>query len=183
MNVIWLSAPADREPMHYRIFPGPWGEMLAIWHGETLCRLGFIDSARQGDQVLAESAAYWGAEAIGMTADDARYQVLEKTVRSWPEKPTGHSPVLEVVGTDFQQRVWRLLLTSHAGQFWSYGDIASRIGSPRAARAVGQALAANPIALLIPCHRVLPSGGGLGSYRWGAYRKEGLLAAEGVRTL
>ncbi len=81
-------------------------------------------------------------------------------------------------GSVFQRRVWRALLEIPPGATASYGKIAAVIGRPGAARAVGQAVGANPIALLIPCHRVVKSSGGLGGYRWGAERKHRLLALE-----
>jgi AraC family transcriptional regulator of adaptative response/methylated-DNA-[protein]-cysteine methyltransferase len=81
-------------------------------------------------------------------------------------------------GTKFQRQVWHALRQIPAGCTASYGDVARRIGSPRAVRAVAQACAANPIAIAIPCHRVVRSDGAAGGYRWGAKRKAMLLAAE-----
>lgn len=83
-------------------------------------------------------------------------------------------------GTDFQQQVWRELLKIPLGSRVSYGEIASRIGRPTANRAVGSAVGANPISLLIPCHRVVPAGGGIGNYRWNPDRKQALLEMEQV---
>jgi AraC family transcriptional regulator of adaptative response/methylated-DNA-[protein]-cysteine methyltransferase len=87
---------------------------------------------------------------------------------------------LELRGTDFQKSVWRALLDIPFGSVTSYGRIAKAIGRSGASRAVGAAVGANPVAVLIPCHRVLPSSGGLGQYRWGAQRKAALLLAERV---
>jgi O-6-methylguanine DNA methyltransferase len=81
-------------------------------------------------------------------------------------------------GSAFQQSVWRALLEVPFGQRVRYQDIAMKIGKPQAARAVGSAVGANPIAVLIPCHRVVPACGGIGQYRWGAERKRVLLDAE-----
>ncbi len=83
-------------------------------------------------------------------------------------------------GTAFQQRVWQALREIPAGATASYSEIARRIGSPRAARAVAGACAANPIAMLIPCHRVCRQDGSLSGYRWGVERKRRLLVAEGA---
>lgn len=83
-------------------------------------------------------------------------------------------------GTDFQQSVWRALLEIPFGKLLNYKEIATHIGQPGASRAVGTAIAANPIALLIPCHRVVPASGGAGNYRWGSDRKLALLEAEQV---
>jgi len=83
-----------------------------------------------------------------------------------------------VRGTNFQVRVWEALLELGARGPLSYGRLAAAIGSPGAARAVGQAVGANPVAWVIPCHRVLRAGGGLGGYRWGIDRKRAMLAWE-----
>lgn len=88
---------------------------------------------------------------------------------------------LDARGTDFQRKVWRALREIPAGATASYLDIANRIGSPKSVRAVAAACAANPIAIAIPCHRVVRSDGGLSGYRWGIERKRALLAREGAR--
>jgi AraC family transcriptional regulator of adaptative response/methylated-DNA-[protein]-cysteine methyltransferase len=85
---------------------------------------------------------------------------------------------LELLGTAFQQRVWRALRDIPRGATTTYAELARRIGAPRAVRAVGTACGANPVAPLVPCHRVLRGDGGLGGYRWGLARKKALLARE-----
>ena len=85
---------------------------------------------------------------------------------------------LDVRGTAFQQRVWRALQAIPAGTTASYAELAAAIGAPRAVRAVAGACAANPIAVAIPCHRVIRKGGGLSGYRWGVERKRALLKRE-----
>ena len=88
---------------------------------------------------------------------------------------------LDVRGTAFQERVWRALRDIPPGTTASYADVARRIGSPRSTRAVAQACAANPVAVAIPCHRVVRTDGALSGYRWGVARKRELLAREGMR--
>lgn len=85
---------------------------------------------------------------------------------------------LDAQGTPFQRRVWRELRRIPRGSTRSYADLARRIGAPKATRAVARACAANPLALFIPCHRVVRSDGALAGYRWGLLRKRRLLAAE-----
>jgi AraC family transcriptional regulator of adaptative response/methylated-DNA-[protein]-cysteine methyltransferase len=85
---------------------------------------------------------------------------------------------LDLVGTAFQQKVWRALRDIPPGSTTSYAELARRIGSPRAVRAVGTACGANPIAVAVPCHRVVRGDGALGGYRWGLARKKALLARE-----
>ena len=85
---------------------------------------------------------------------------------------------LDVRGTAFQQRVWQALRAIPGGSTASYAEIAERIGRPKAVRAVAQACAANPIAVAIPCHRVVRTDGALSGYRWGIERKRALLERE-----
>ena len=85
---------------------------------------------------------------------------------------------LDLRGTAFQERVWRALLEIPNGQTASYAEVARRIGRPKAARAVASACAANPVAVVVPCHRVVRTDGGLSNYRWGVDRKRRLLERE-----
>ena len=85
---------------------------------------------------------------------------------------------LDIRGTTFQRQVWHALREVPAGATATYREIADRVGSPRAARAVASACASNPLAVAIPCHRVVRTDGGLGGYRWGLERKRALLARE-----
>jgi O-6-methylguanine DNA methyltransferase len=88
---------------------------------------------------------------------------------------------LDIRGSSFQRRVWDVLRAIPAGRTASYGEIAKRLNAPNAARAVAAACAANPLAVAIPCHRVVRNDGTLSGYRWGVARKEALLEAEGAR--
>lgn len=83
-------------------------------------------------------------------------------------------------GTPFQRKVWRTLQTIPRGQTRSYAWVARKIGSPRAVRAVGAACGANPVPIIVPCHRVIASDGSPGGFRWGLQRKKRLLRLEGV---
>jgi methylated-DNA-[protein]-cysteine S-methyltransferase len=87
---------------------------------------------------------------------------------------------LDLVGTEFQKKCWNALLAIPYGRTCSYGDVALQVGSPRAFRAVGQANHNNPIAIIVPCHRVIASGGGLGGYGGGVEVKDMLLKLEGA---
>jgi len=112
---------------------------------------------------------------------DKAFEKLVASVVGFVEAPAiGLDLPLDVRGTAFQQRVWRALRRIPAGSTASYRDIAARIGAPQAVRAVAQACAANPLAVAIPCHRVVRSDGDLAGYRWGVERKQSLLEKEGV---
>ena len=116
------------------------------------------------------------AELIG---GDAEFEELVAKVVGFIEAPgLGLDLPLDVQGTAFQQRVWEALREIPAGRTATYGEIAARIGAPRAVRAVAGACAANPVAVAIPCHRVVRTDGSLSGYRWGVERKRALLARE-----
>jgi len=91
---------------------------------------------------------------------------------------TGLTLPLDIGGTAFQQRVWQALRAIPAGRTASYAEVATAIGEPAAVRAVARACGANPLAVAIPCHRVVRSDGGLSGYRWGVERKRDLLDRE-----
>jgi len=105
--------------------------------------------------------------------------VLSDLVRYFDD-PAGIVPSfrLAVTGTSFQLEVWRALLTIPFGERVSYAQLAARVGRPETVRAVGTAVGRNPVAFLIPCHRVVQSGGGLGGYMWGVGRKRVMLGWE-----
>lgn len=117
--------------------------------------------------------------AAQLSRGDADFDRLVGTVVGFVENPSrGLGLPLDVRGTAFQQRVWRALRQIPVRSTLSYADIARRVGAPNAVRAVAQACAANPIAVAIPCHRVVRRDGSLSGYRWGVQRKQRLLELE-----
>jgi AraC family transcriptional regulator of adaptative response/methylated-DNA-[protein]-cysteine methyltransferase len=114
-----------------------------------------------------------------LVGGDAAYEQLVARVVGFVEAPRlGLDLPLDVQGTAFQERVWRALREIPPGSTASYAEVAERIGAPRAVRAVARACAANPLAVAIPCHRVVRTDGALSGYRWGVARKRALLDAE-----
>lgn len=116
-----------------------------------------------------------------LIAGDRAFEKLAAKVVAFVEAPnTGWDLPLDVRGTAFQHRVWQALRGIPAGETATYAEIAKRIGSPKAVRAVGTACGANPVAIAIPCHRVVRAGGSAsgGGYRWGIARKQALIARE-----
>ena len=111
-------------------------------------------------------------------ADAELEELVAKAVGLFEEPRSLLDLPLDVRGTDFQRRVWRALQAVPAGSTTTYAAIARAIGAPKAVRAVGSACAANPVAVAIPCHRVLRGDGGLSGYRWGLERKRALLERE-----
>ncbi len=111
--------------------------------------------------------------------DDPRLRGFVSSLRAYLAGQRGSLDLpVDVDGTPFQQAVWQALRAIPRGQIRSYAEVARTIGKPRAARAVAQVCAANPVAVLIPCHRVVRSDGQLGGYGWGVHRKRALLKLE-----
>jgi AraC family transcriptional regulator of adaptative response/methylated-DNA-[protein]-cysteine methyltransferase len=121
------------------------------------------------------------AELAG--GDNEFEQIVAQVVAFVEEPATGLDLPLDIRGTAFQQRVWQALREIPAGGTASYAEIARRLGAPRAARAVAAACAANPLAVVVPCHRVVRNDGSLSGYRWGVERKRALLDREAVNKL
>ena len=121
------------------------------------------------------------ASAVLVGGDAAFERLVAQVVGLVAAPAVGLDLPLDVRGTAFQQRVWQALRDIPVGQTSSYADIADRIGAPKSIRAVAQACAANALAVAIPCHRVVRTGGDLSGYRWGVERKRALLQREAPR--
>jgi AraC family transcriptional regulator of adaptative response/methylated-DNA-[protein]-cysteine methyltransferase len=130
-----------------------------------------------GDELRRDLAGRFHGAAL--LEDTAGLETLTAQVIEFIESPTrGLDAPLDLCGSEFQRRVWHTLRQIPAGVTSSYSDIAHRIGAPGSARAVARACAANPLAVVVPCHRVLTSDGKLSGYRWGIQRKRALLEKE-----
>ena len=150
------------------------GSLLVASTDKGVCCVLLGDDA----QALVEDlqSRFAAAELIGA---DAQYEKTVAQVVALMEQPRlGLTLPLDVQGTAFQQRVWQALQSIPAGQTVSYSALAQRLGMPQAARAVASAVAANPIAVAVPCHRVVRNDGSISGYRWGVERKRALLLRE-----
>jgi AraC family transcriptional regulator of adaptative response/methylated-DNA-[protein]-cysteine methyltransferase len=156
--------------LRYGLAETPFGTALLATTARGLAVLEFIDDT--GRRAEAGLAQRWPAARL--LRDDEHAAAVARQVFV---ARSGKLP-LHLRGTNFQVRVWEALLDLGGRGPLSYGRLAAAIGKPRAARAVGQAVGANPVAWMIPCHRVLRAGGGLGGYRWGIDRKRAMLAWE-----
>lgn len=158
----------------YVVVPSPLGRLLVAATARGICRIGLGDSDTQLEADLA--AEFPAARRTKAPAG------MEQWVRRILAYLEGQEPSLalplDIRATAFQRRVWQELQRIPSGETRSYTDIARRIGRPRATRAVARACATNPVALIIPCHRVVREDGDLGGYRWGVERKRALLARE-----
>ena len=153
--------------------PSPFGLCLIMRTARGVCGLAFTSSARR-DETLAELAR--GFEAATFIEDSNVTAGIANAIFGGSHGGDGLS--LHLRGTPFQIKVWRALIGIPAGCVTSYGDLARRIGAPGASRAAGNAAASNPVAWIIPCHRVIRASGVLGEYRWGRGRKLAMLSLE-----
>ena len=158
----------------YAIAPSPLGRLLvaATDRGVSAVRLGDSDAALEASLRAEFPEAEVSRDQTGV---GAWLKTVLQRVQGGPPHP---DLPLDIRGTAFQQRVWDALRAIPFGEVRSYGEIARSLGQPKAARAVARACATNPVALVIPCHRVVPGSGGTGGYRWGAERKRELLERE-----
>lgn len=166
------------------VHPSPFGQALLMATSRGVAGLAFFDDAGEQDAALADMTRRWPAAAY--RHDPARTAGHARRIFG---SSGGEEPVrLVLIGSDFDVRVWEALLKVPMGRAVSYTDLATHLGVPRAARAVGSAVGRNPISFVVPCHRVLRGDGSLGGYHWGLTRKraligweQGRLAAPGTR--
>jgi AraC family transcriptional regulator, regulatory protein of adaptative response / methylated-DNA-[protein]-cysteine methyltransferase len=148
----------------------PFGSAFIAETERGLMRLSFLDGRSDATEISGLRVSWPKAKFV---RDDARAAALAATI--WSPRSAGHKAVtlpLAVTGTNFQVQVWRALLELDPGATVTYSALARQLGQPNGARAVGNAVGANPVAWVIPCHRVLKASGELGGYRWGATRKQ-----------
>lgn len=160
----------------YTIISSPMGKLLIASTERGLCAVRFGDSDAS---LLRELQSDF--HAANLQRRDSELKPAVASVKSLMAgmKINGDIP-LDIQGTAFQQRVWNALRQIPVGQTRSYTEVAQSIGSPKAVRAVANACASNPVALVVPCHRVVQSNGKLAGYRWGVERKAALLRKESL---
>jgi len=158
----------------YTVMRYPLGVLLVGATERGLCTVQFGDSARALERALRHQYT-----AVQLQRDKAHLTAWVKALRGYFQghEIAPHLP-LDVQATTFQRRVWKELQKIPYGQTRSYSEIARAIGHPKAARAVARACAANPVPIVIPCHRVIRSDGSLGGYSGGRARKRALLSLE-----
>lgn len=168
--------------VRYGFADSPFGTIVVARTERGICHMAFVDAGTTS--ATAALAAEWPRAWLERDDEVAR----EVVAQAWPAAtsdrrgaPRAAPLTLAVRGTNFQLQVWRALLAAGERGATSYGALAREIGAPRASRAVGGAVGDNPVAWLIPCHRVLRAGGGLGGYRWDPERKRTMLAWEYAR--
>jgi AraC family transcriptional regulator, regulatory protein of adaptative response / methylated-DNA-[protein]-cysteine methyltransferase len=160
--------------IRYGIHPTPFGKCLIATTERGICHLSFVQTS-EGD-AIDQLVADW--KQARMIEDYKSTVSLIEPIFDLRYSHRGKPLNVHLRGTNFQLKVWEALLQIPAGEVTTYAGIASRIGNPGATRAVGTAVGHNPIAVLIPCHRVIRKVGDFGNYRYGALRKKALLARE-----
>lgn len=163
----WDIAAGPARPLQYGFGPTPFGRALVAIDEIGLCGLGFgTDEAAMAAELADGGKSY---------RDDAAAGATLKTIFE-----TGGALAVHMCGTAWQISVWQALSAIPAGATTTYGALARTLGKPTAARAVGAAVGANPVAWLTPCHRVIGKNGDLTGYRWGLAVKQAMLKAEGA---
>ena len=168
----WKNGGAGRV-IHYTIVDTSLGSMLVAASDKGVCCLSFNESEEELRARFPQAELVEGGEEFR-----ALFEQVTRAVED-PSLDNTHIP-LDVKGTAFQQRCWQALREIPPGETRSYGEQAAMLGNPKASRAVGSANGANNIAVLIPCHRVVPASGGVGGYAYGPEIKAELLKREGV---
>lgn len=155
----------------------PFGTCLVGQSPRGVCHLSFTDSMNRREGAAAIQVD-WPRSRLEW--DDARAASFVAPLFQRPDNPSHRLGIRAFVrGSDFQVRVWRALLQVPEGGLVSYGGLAAAVGYPSAPRAVASAVGRNPLAYLIPCHRVIRATGVLGDYRWGSTRKSAIVVREG----
>ncbi len=162
----------------YGFHPTPFGECLLAATERGICNLAFVQSGER-EQALDALKSRW--RQARLNKDVTRTRSLVGQVFAWYAGQALSPMHLVLSGTNFQIKVWEALLRVPPGAVVSYEDIAARIGRPTASRAVSNAIAQNPIPVIIPCHRVIRKAGEFGDYHYGAARKKALLGWEAAR--
>ncbi|MBN1238739.1 MAG: bifunctional DNA-binding transcriptional regulator/O6-methylguanine-DNA methyltransferase Ada [Gammaproteobacteria bacterium] len=181
-DVLGMTAGAYRahgagEAIRFAVGECSLGAILVAQSGRGVCAISIGDDPQSLVEDLQRR--FDRAELVG---GDAEFERIVAQVVGFVDEPRASLDLpLDIRGTAFQQRVWQALREIPPGSTASYADIARRIGAPRAVRAVAGACAANPLAVAIPCHRVVRTDGGLSGYRWGIERKRALLGREAGR--
>lgn len=163
--------------IHYAFAESRFGNLLVASTTKGICHLAFTDD---GSGALQRLEQVFPNATFLQRVDLFQQDALSIFRQDWTSVERVR---LHLRATPFQLKVWETLLKVPMGELATYGDLAEHIGSPGAARAVGTAIGDNPVAFLIPCHRVIQRSGKLGGYRWGATRKAALIGWESARTL
>ncbi|MTI32090.1 bifunctional helix-turn-helix domain-containing protein/methylated-DNA--[protein]-cysteine S-methyltransferase [Xanthovirga aplysinae] len=158
--------------INYSFSQSPFGDILIASTSKGICHIAFVDDEKEA---LVKLHHHFPKAIYNQYQDSFQQDALSIFSHDWKKLP---QIKLHLKGTDFQLKVWEALLKIPMGQLSTYGDVAKHIDNPKASRAVGTAIGSNPVAFLIPCHRVIQSTGMFGGYMWGRNRKKAMLGWE-----
>ena len=161
--------------INYSFAECPFGNVIVASTKIGICHMAFFDHAETALLKLKES---FPKASYRQVVDTHQQNALFIFRHDWDQL---NEIKLHLVGSSFQLKVWEALLRIPMGRLSTYGSIANEIGKPKAARAVGTAIGSNPVAFLIPCHRVIQSSGNIGGYMWGPTRKSAIIGWEASR--
>ena len=161
--------------INYDFTSTPFGKLLIASTTKGICHMAFADDEAKAFEELEQQ---FPQAKFHQQKDELQQGALHIFNQNWNEP---NEVKLHLKGTPFQLKVWETLLKVPKGNFTTYGKIAQAIGNPNASRAVGSAIGDNPIAFLIPCHRVIQSTGNFGQYHWGQVRKSAILGWEAAQ--
>ncbi|SDL98880.1 bifunctional helix-turn-helix domain-containing protein/methylated-DNA--[protein]-cysteine S-methyltransferase [Chryseobacterium taihuense] len=161
--------------INYSFSESPFGEVLTASTEKGICCMAFTENK---ENALRDLLNKFPNASFFETIDEFQTSALSIFHKDWTELNTIK---LHLKGTDFQLKVWESLLKIPMGKLSTYGKLAERIGSAKASRAVGTAIGSNPVAFLIPCHRVIQSTGKIGGYMWGSDRKQMMIGWESAK--
>jgi AraC family transcriptional regulator of adaptative response/methylated-DNA-[protein]-cysteine methyltransferase len=165
-------------PIRYACADSPVGRMIIAATNKGICSIQFAESDEELEQGLKHEFPF----AVRRRDDEGLANLAEQVVQRIAGAERSSSLPIDIQATAFQRRVWSYLQSIDFGETRSYTEVAKAIRHPLAVRAVARACATNPVAIAIPCHRVLRSNGDLGGYRWGLQRKKALLEIESSQT-
>jgi AraC family transcriptional regulator of adaptative response/methylated-DNA-[protein]-cysteine methyltransferase len=161
--------------IHYSYAQTPFGDVIVASTAKGVCHIAFYDDQ---SEALATLQAKFPQARYVQFVDQLQQAALQIFRQDWRALD---QVKLHLKGTDFQLKVWETLLTIPQGRLTTYGAIAGQLGKPKAGRAVGTAIGDNPVAFLIPCHRVIRATGALGGYHWSPVRKSAMIGWEAAQ--
>lgn len=161
--------------INYSFAESPFGEIFVASTSKGICCMEFADNHEIAFDSLLQK---FPNATFSQIVDKIQQNALFIFTQDWSKLK---EIKLHLKGTDFQLKVWDALLKIPMGGLTTYGDIATEINNPKACRAVGTAIGENPVAFLIPCHRVIRSSGALGNYHWGEIRKTAIIGWEAAK--
>ena len=162
--------------INYSFAESPFGNIIVASTSKGICHIAFYDDE---NTAFANLQCQFPAAQYQQLLDKEQQNALYIFSHDWSKL---QQIKLHLKGTDFQLKVWEALLKIPMGKLATYGNIAKQLQNPNASRAVGTAIGDNPVAFLIPCHRVIQSSGALGGYHWGVNRKTAMIGWEAAKT-